>query len=325
MENSRPAPRRGNTRDKEGRSNPGESAGSRERRAGSRERGAGSRERGAGSRERGAGSGERWAASRKPAGKTNSRDKVVRGSKKPATQDSVAIRLNRLIANSGVCSRRDADEYIRDGHVTVNGKVVTDMGVKVSLSDDVRFKNKRLSAERKVYIVMNKPKDYVTTVEDPHADKTVLDLLGNAVPERVYPVGRLDKSTTGILILTNDGELAGKLTHPKYKRRKIYHVFLDKPVTKNDLVKLAEGVELEDATVAADAVSFADPEDKTQIGIELHSGQNRVVRRMFETLGYRVRKLDRVYFAGLTKKNLPRGKWRFLTEKEIGMLKRGIF
>jgi 23S rRNA pseudouridine2605 synthase len=202
---------------------------------------------------------------------------------------------------------------------------VTNLGTKVSYEDDVRYRNKRLSAEKKVYILMNKPKDYVTTVEDPHAEKTVLDLLGEDFPGRVYPVGRLDKATTGVLLLTNDGELTGKLTHPKYKRRKIYHVFLDKAVTKNDLFRFTEGIELDGETIVADAVSYADPEDKTQIGIELHSGQNRVIRRMFETLGYRVKKLDRVYFAGLTKKNVPRGKWRHLNEKEINMLKRGIF
>jgi 23S rRNA pseudouridine2605 synthase len=235
------------------------------------------------------------------------------------------IRLNRFIANSGVCSRRDADEHIKNGLVTVNGKQVTDLGTKVSYDDDVRFKNKKLSSEKKVYILMNKPKDYVTTVDDPHAEHTVLDLIGDACPERVYPVGRLDKATTGVLLLTNDGDLTGKLTHPKYKRKKIYHVFLDKPVTKNDLFKLAEGVELDGTTIVADAVSYADTEDKSQIGIELHSGQNRVIRRMFETLGYRVKKLDRVYFAGLTKKNLQRGKWRFLSDKEVSMLKRGIF
>lgn len=235
------------------------------------------------------------------------------------------LRLNKYIANSGICSRREADQLIQNGQISVNGKIVTDLGVKVSLSDDVRYKNKRLRAEKKVYILMNKPKGYVTTVEDPHADHTVLEIIGDACSERVYPVGRLDKATTGVLLLTNDGELTGKLTHPKYNRKKIYHVFLDNPVTKNDLFKLTEGIELEDGLVVADAVSYADPEDKTQIGIELHSGQNRVIRRIFEKLGYKVRKLDRVYFAGLTKKNLPRGKWRYLNEKEIGMLKRGIF
>ncbi len=244
-------------------------------------------------------------------------------SKEPVKEPGL-IRLNRFISNSGLCSRREADEYIRKGFITVNGNIVTDMGIKVSKKDDVRYKNKRLSAERKVYILLNKPKGYVTTVEDPHADHTVIELIGDKCPERVYPVGRLDKATTGVLLLTNDGDLTGRLTHPKYERKKIYHVFLDKDVTKNDLFRLAEGIELDGEIVRADAVSYADSEDKTQIGIELHSGKNRVVRRMFESMGYKVRKLDRVYFAGLTKKNLPRGKWRFLTESEINMLKRGI-
>jgi len=235
------------------------------------------------------------------------------------------IRLNRFIAHSGVCSRREADELIGNGLITVNGKMVTDLGTKVSAGDDIRYKNRRLSAEKKVYILMNKPRGYVTTVEDPHADQTVIDLIGDACSERVYPVGRLDKETTGVLLLTNDGDLTGKLTHPKYKRKKIYHVFLDKAVTRNDLTLLTEGVELDDEMITADAVSYADPDDKTQIGIEIHSGQNRVVRRIFEKLGYRVKKLDRVYFAGLTKKNLQRGKWRFLSDKEISMLKRGLF
>ena len=235
------------------------------------------------------------------------------------------IRLNRFIANSGVCSRREADELISKGMISVNGKQVTDLGTKVTYSDEIRYKGKRLSAEKKVYILLNKPKGYVTTVEDPHAERTVIDLLGNACPERVYPVGRLDKETTGVLLLTNDGDLTGKLTHPKYDRRKIYHVFLETPLIKNDLFKLTEGIQLDDELVVADAVSYADPEDRTQIGIELHSGQNRVIRRLFEALGYRVKKLDRVYFAGLTKKNLPRGKWRFLSDKEINMLKRGAF
>jgi 23S rRNA pseudouridine2605 synthase len=235
------------------------------------------------------------------------------------------IRLNRFIANSGVCSRREADEIIQNGLISVNGKQVKNLGIKVTYSDDVRYRGKKLSAEKKVYILMNKPKGYVTTVEDPHAEHTVLDLLGDLCPERVYPVGRLDKETTGVLLLTNDGDLTGKLTHPRYNRRKIYHVFLDNPVTKNDLFKLAEGIELDGENIVADAVSYADPADKTQIGIELHSGQNRVIRRMFESLGYKVRKLDRVYFAGLTKKNVQRGKWRYLNDKEISMLKRGIF
>jgi 23S rRNA pseudouridine2605 synthase len=249
--------------------------------------------------------------------------------KKPAVEKKVAgedlVRLNKYIAASGVCSRREADSIILRGEITVNGKAVTELGYKVKRSDDVRYRNKKLSAEKLVYILLNKPKDYVTTTEDPHADKTVLDLIGDKCTERVYPVGRLDKSTTGVLLLTNDGDLAGRLTHPKYKRRKIYHVFLDRIVVKEDLFRLCEGVELEGEVIAADAATYADPDDRTQVGIELHSGQNRVVRRLFEKLGYRVNKLDRVYFAGLTKKNLPRGKWRFLSEKEVNMLKRGIY
>ena len=249
-----------------------------------------------------------------------------RGSKAGKNPEPITeIRLNRFIANSGVCSRRDADEHIKNGLITVNGKLITDLGTKVTYDDDVRFRNKRLNAEKKVYILLNKPKDYVTTVEDPHAEHTVLELIADGCSERVYPVGRLDKATTGVLLLTNDGDLTGKLTHPKYKRKKIYHVFLDQPVTKADLFKLTEGVELDGEVVAADAVSYADADDKSQIGIELHSGQNRVIRRMFELLGYKVKKLDRVYFAGLTKKNVKRGKWRFLTDKEVSMLKRGIF
>ena len=270
---------------------------------------------------------ERPAASdkriRKPGGKKEAGPD--KNTPKEGNDINELIRLNRFIANSGVCSRRDADEHIKNGFITVNGKIVTDLGTKVSYNDDVKFKTKKLSAEKKVYILMNKPKDYVTTVEDPHAEHTVLELIGDECRERVYPVGRLDKATTGVLLLTNDGDLAGKLTHPKYKRKKIYHVFLDNTVTKNDLFKLTEGIELDGVTVIADAVSYADPDDKSQIGIELHSGQNRVIRRMFETLGYRVKKLDRVYFAGLTKKNVQRGKWRYLNEKEISMLKRGIF
>ncbi len=240
---------------------------------------------------------------------------------KPAEE----MRLNRFIAASGLCSRREADEYISRGFITVNGKQVTDFGTKVSVKDDVRYKGKKLFSEKKVYILMNKPAGYVTTVEDPHAEHTVIDLVKNTCHERVYPVGRLDKDTTGILLLTNDGDLTKKLTHPKYERRKIYHVFLDKAVTRSDLLRIAEGITIEDEIVTIDSVAYADPEDKKQIGIELHSGQNRIIKRIFESLGYKVKKLDRVYFAGLTKKNLPRGKWRFLTQKEIVMLKRGIY
>jgi 23S rRNA pseudouridine2605 synthase len=238
-----------------------------------------------------------------------------KSSGKAADNKSVTIRLNRFIANSGVCSRREADEIISNGLISINGKQVTDLGTKVTYNDDIRYRGKKLSAEKKVYILMNKPKGYVTTMEDPHAEHTVIEIIGSKCPERVYPVGRL----------TNDGDLAGKLTHPRYERKKIYHVFLDKPVIKNDLIKLAEGIELDGESVVADAISYADPDDRSQVGIELHSGKNRVIRRLFESLGYKVRKLDRVYFAGLTKKHLQRGKWRFLSEKEISMLKRGIF
>jgi 23S rRNA pseudouridine2605 synthase len=242
----------------------------------------------------------------------------------PIDNDS-GIRLNRYIAASGICSRREADTLISNGEISVNGKLITELGFRVKNEDEVRYRNKKLSAEKLVYILMNKPKDYVTTVSDPHAEKTVLDLIGDRCPERIYPVGRLDKSTTGVLLLTNDGDLAGKLTHPKYQRKKVYHVFLDRNAERKDLEKLTEGIDLDGEKVQCDLVSYADPGDKSQLGVEIHSGQNRVVRRLFEKLGYRVNKLDRVYFAGLTKKNLPRGKWRFLTDKEIAMLKRGFF
>jgi 23S rRNA pseudouridine2605 synthase len=250
--------------------------------------------------------------------------KVNSGKKSVKTEASEDIRLNRFIALSGVCSRRDADQLILRGEISVNGKIIKELGTRVSIADDVRYKDKKLKAEAPVYVLLNKPKGYVTTVEDPHADKTVLDLVKDACTERIYPVGRLDKATTGVLLLTNDGDLAGKLTHPRYEKKKIYHVWLDRDVTKNDLTRLADGVEIDGEKVLADAVAYVSTEDKTQVGIELHSGQNRVVRRMFEVLGYDVRKLDRVYFAGLTKKSLPRGKWRLLTEKEVIMLKRGI-
>ena len=239
--------------------------------------------------------------------------------------ESGELRLNRFIAKSGICSRREADELIISGTVSVNGKVVTELGAKVTYADTVLYRGKKLSPEKKVYILLNKPKGYVTTVEDPHAEHTVIELLGDSIAERVYPVGRLDKETTGVLLLTNDGDLTKKLTHPKFERKKIYHVFLNKEITRNDIFKLAEGVDVEGEKIAADAVSSPDADDRTQIGIEIHSGQNRVIRKMMESMGYRVKKLDRVYFAGLTKKNVQRGKWRFLSEKEIIMLKRGIY
>ncbi len=245
--------------------------------------------------------------------------------KNNAKSSSDEIRLNRYIANSGVCSRREADELIRRGEISVNGEQITELGVKVAKKDTVVYKGKRLVPEHKVYILMNKPKGYVTTVDDPHAEHTVIELLGDNFPERVYPVGRLDKDTTGVLLLTNDGDMTKKLTHPSFERRKIYHVFLDREISKNDVFNLAEGIDVDGEKVAADAVSCPDPDDRTQFGIEIHSGQNRIIRKMMESLGYKVKKLDRVYFAGLTKKNVQRGKWRFLSDKEIIMLKRGSF
>ena len=235
------------------------------------------------------------------------------------------IRLNRYLANAGVCSRREADEYIQKGEVTVNGQVVTELGTKVKRSDEVKFHDQPVTIEKKVYILLNKPKDCVTTSDDPQQRKTVMDIVKDACPERIYPVGRLDRNTTGVLLLTNDGELASKLTHPKFLKKKVYHVFLDKNVAVEDLQKIADGIELEDGEVHADAIEYADENDHSQVGIEIHSGKNRIVRRIFEHLGYHVVKLDRVQFAGLTKKNLRRGDWRFLTEQEVEMLRSGMF
>ncbi|MGM9674290.1 MAG: pseudouridine synthase [Bacteroidaceae bacterium] len=235
------------------------------------------------------------------------------------------IRLNRFLANAGVCSRREADTYIQAGVVSVNGTVVTELGTKVKRSDHVMFHDQAVNIEKKVYILLNKPKDYVTTSEDPQNRKTVMDLIKGACRERVYPVGRLDRNTTGVLLLTNDGELASKLTHPQYLKKKIYHVHCDKAVTAADIKLIADGIQLEDGEIHADAIEYASPTDKKQVGIEIHSGRNRIVRRIFESLGYRVVKLDRVFFAGLTKKNVRRGDWRFLTEKEVNMLRMGAF
>ena len=235
------------------------------------------------------------------------------------------IRLNKFLANAGVCSRREADEFIQAGVVLVNGQVVTELGTKVLRSDEVKFHDQPVSLEKKVYVLLNKPKDYVTTVDDPQQRKTVMDLVKDACPERIYPVGRLDRNTTGVLLLTNDGEMASKLTHPKFLKKKVYHVYLDKNVTLHDMQQISEGIELEDGEVRADSVEYADERDKSQVGIEIHSGKNRIVRRIFESLGYRVVKLDRVQFAGLTKKNLRRGDWRFLTEQEVDMLRMGAF
>lgn len=235
------------------------------------------------------------------------------------------IRLNKFLANAGVCSRREADAYIEAGVVSVNGVVVTELGTKVKRSDEVKFHDQAIKPEKKVYVLLNKPKDYVTTSDDPQNRKTVLDLVKDACMERIYPVGRLDRNTTGVLLLTNDGEMASKLTHPQYLKKKIYHVTCDKNVTAADLRQIAEGITLEDGEIRADAVDYASPTDKKQVGIEIHSGRNRIVRRIFEHLGYHVTKLDRVFFAGLTKKNLRRGDWRYLTEKEVNMLRMGAF
>ena len=235
------------------------------------------------------------------------------------------VRLNKFIANSGVCSRREADNLILAGCVTVNGEVVTELGTKVNINtDDIRFNGERLKGEDKVYIVMNKPKGYVTTASDPHADRTVMDLL-KGCPTRVFPVGRLDKNTTGVLMFTNDGEIAEKLTHPSYDKKKIYQVSLDGKLKQEDYEHILRGVELNDGTVAADELEYIEADDHRKLGIEIHSGKNRIVRRIFESLGYEVKALDRVYFAGLTKKGLKRGEWRYLTEGEINLLKMGAY
>ena len=235
------------------------------------------------------------------------------------------VRLNKFIANSGVCSRREADQLIQAGVVTVNGEVVTELGTKINvLTDEIRFNGERLKGEEKMYIVMNKPKGYVTTASDPHAEKTVLDLI-KGCPVRVFPVGRLDKNTTGVLMLTNDGDIAEKLTHPSYDKKKIYQVILDRPVSQEDFNRILEGVELNDGPVRADELEYIDSDDHKKIGIEIHSGKNRIVRRIFESLGYDVRALDRVYFAGLTKKGLKKGEWRYLSEGEANILKMGAY
>ncbi len=249
-------------------------------------------------------------------GYTSDRKKSKR---QPGQED--LIRLNRFIANAGICSRREADTYIASGVVMVNGQIVTELGTKVKPGDEVRFDNRVITPERRVYILLNKPKDVVTTTDDPHADRTVMDIVRDACEERIYPVGRLDRNTTGLLLLTNDGDLSKRLTHPSHKVEKIYQVTLDRTVSAGDIRKLAEGMDLEDGFIAADAVSFVEGHDKDTVGIEIHSGRNRVVRRMFEHLGYRVKALDRVSFAGLTKKNIPRGKWRFLAPREVSWLK----
>jgi len=244
---------------------------------------------------------------------------------KKGMTDSDEVRLNRFLAHAGICSRREADELIKAGLITVNGEVIKEMGTRVRPADVVKYNGETIRSERKVYILLNKPKDFVTSLDDEKQRKTVMDLIRNACPERIYPVGRLDRNTTGVMLLTNDGELSAKLTHPRYNKKKVYHVFLDKNLKQQDLQAIAKGITLEDGPIAPDAISYVDKARRSEIGIEIHSGRNRIVKRIFEYFGYHVIKLDRVYFAGLTKKNLPRGKWRFLTDKEINTLKMNAY
>lgn len=244
--------------------------------------------------------------------------------RKPVAEGEKGVRLNKYIANSGICSRREADEYIQAGLVKVNDVIITELGTRVFQNDVVKFNDETIKGEEKVYIVMNKPKDFVTTTSDAHAEKTVMDLIAGKCRERVYPVGRLDKATTGVLLITNDGDLTEKLTHPSFEKKKVYQVTLDKNLKRGDFEKIMKGIILEDGPIAADDMSYIDG-DESVLGIEIHSGRNRIVRRIFESLGYKVKKLDRVYFAGLTKKNLRRGQWRFLTEQEVIMLKMGSY
>ena len=243
----------------------------------------------------------------------------------PVPDPNEQIRLNKFMANAGLCSRREADEFIQQGLIKVNGNVVTELGTKISHNDVVEYNDKVVTLESKCYILLNKPKDCVTTSDDPNGRLTVMDLVKGACEERIYPVGRLDRNTTGVLLLTNDGDLASKLTHPKFVKKKIYHVWTDKDIAEEDMQRIADGIELEDGPIHADAISYATDTDRNQAGIEIHSGRNRIVRRIFESLGYHVTKLDRVYFAGLTKKNLPRGRWRYLTQEEVNFLKMGSF
>ncbi|MEG1766776.1 MAG: pseudouridine synthase, partial [Muribaculaceae bacterium] len=243
----------------------------------------------------------------------------------PEIDPTAPVRLNKFMANAGVCSRREADDLIQKGLVIVNGTPATELGVKITAADIVEYQEKVVTLESKCYILLNKPKDCVTTSDDPNGRLTVMDLVKNACPERIYPVGRLDRNTTGVLLLTNDGDLASKLTHPKYVKKKIYQVWTDKDITEDDMQSIADGIELEDGPIHADAISYVSDIERNQAGIEIHSGRNRIVRRMFESLGYHVTKLDRVYFAGLTKKNLPRGRWRYLTQEEVNFLKQNSF
>lgn len=275
--------------------------------------------------------GERRYDDRKPGGFRGGDRSFGRGEDKPKSypkynpnNQTGEMRLNRFVAQSGVCSRREADDFILAGLVTVNGEVVTTLGTKVMPTDEVKFNDSRVEGEKKVYLVLNKPKGYVTSLEDPHADKTVMELVKDACTERIYPVGRLDKNSVGLLLFTNDGDLTRQLTHPSFQKKKIYQVSLDKPLTKADMEQIAQGITLEDGEIYADEIAYV-KEDKSEIGIEIHSGRNRIVRRIFEHLGYVVKKLDRVYYAGLSKKNLKRGQWRFLTREEVQRLKSGQY
>lgn len=271
--------------------------------------------------------GNNYNASSSAPRKTISRKKVlIKPVKyKENVDPNTELRLNKYLANAGICSRREADTYIASGVVKVNGVVVSELGAKVTRGDQVTFNDKPVSLESKIYVLLNKPKNCVTTSDDPQNRKTVMDLVRNACTERIYPVGRLDRNTTGVLLLTNDGDLASKLMHPKFKKKKIYQVKLDKDVTIEDMQAIADGVELDDGEIHADSIAYVAEDVLDEVGIEIHSGRNRVVRRIFEKLGYQVLKLDRVYFAGLTKKNLGRGRWRYLTEKEVNMLRMGAY
>ncbi|MDV7187642.1 pseudouridine synthase [Lutibacter sp. TH_r2] len=270
----------------------------------------------------------RKSTGKKFSSKKNFRDKPEatkkskQTSKTPSkTQPTEGIRLNKYIANAGICSRREADVFIAAGSATVNGKVVTEMGYKVQEIDEVRFDNSLISPEKKQYVLLNKPKNFITTMDDDRGRRTVMDLIGAATKERIYPVGRLDRNTTGLLLFTNDGELAKKLTHPKHNIQKIYHASLDKKLAMSDLYKISDGFMLDERRVIVDDISYIENQSKTEVGVKIHSGRNRIVRRIFEHFNYTVVKLDRVIFAGLTKKNLPRGHWRHLTEMEVNSLK----
>ena len=243
---------------------------------------------------------------------------------KYAAKQMGEVRLNRFLAQSGLCSRREADDFITAGLVTVNGQIVTELGTKVRSTDEVKFNDSKVQGEKKVYLVLNKPKGYVTSLEDPHADKTVMELVKGACSERIYPVGRLDKNSLGLLLFTNDGDITRQLTHPSLEKKKVYQVSLDKPLTRADMELITEGITLEDGEIYADEIAYVG-DSKKEVGIEIHSGRNRIVRRIFEHLGYNVQKLDRVYYAGITKKNLKRGQWRFLTREEVDRLKSGRY